>query len=294
MIESIKHIFDDVKLGTIKKEQVVKTLDQTVNNISNNVIPVIDTILAAKDAAAIKSSKDLSRLGQDAGFKTSGAVASLEKLKDFFLRVKEKANKLEDVVNKYLSQAVTAKGLTGRDGAILRVISDITSISLYVNDFLYIAILGNKKSGFPPIHIKQVESGYINFTSLLRTYYKNLEKIIDGLKEVSTEQITLDADDSILEVMLSRTGKIVDLPATRGFLYNPFYHIRLWWSDYQHDKYKANLEKKRLLELKVLSLVSEKESAGADKNKIDKQIEYYEDLITDTEHDIKEYEESVV
>lgn len=294
MIDAIKHLFSDVEEGTLTKEKVVKNLDFCINNIRNDVIPGLESVVSAKNLSNIKESKPLLNLGRDAKLKDSNPGDIVTSLLSFFKRVDDNGDKMMDVVNKYFSTAITSKTLTARDGAILRIVSDITSMGLYVLDYVYIAIMGKDKTGYPPAHIKEVEGGYPAFVSLLLEYNKSLEKFIDNVKNVSTEAIPTDGDKVMLNTMMSRTGKLLDLPTTKGFIGNPFYHIRMLYVDFEHSRYKANIEKKRLLELKLLALEADKDKQGADVNKLNKQIEYYEELITDLEYKIKKYEDKAL
>lgn len=291
MIDAIKHLFSDVEEGTLTKEKVIKNLDFCINNIRNDVIPGLESVVSAKNLSNIKESKSLLNLGRDAKLKGGNPGDILNSLLSFFKRIDENGDRLIDIVNKYMSTAITSKTLTARDGAILRIITDITSMSLYVLDYIYIAIMGKDKTGYPPAHVKEVENGYPAFVLLLLDYNKFLEKFIDNVKNVSIEAIPTDGDKVMLNTMIGRTGKLLELPTSKGFIGNPFYHIRMLYVDFQHSRYKANIEKKRLLELKLLALEADKNKEGADLNKLNKQIEYYEELITDLEYKIKKYED---
>lgn len=291
MIESLRHLFKDLSSGHLKKGNVTQTLDYTIDNIKNNIIPIIDSLTSNRNIGVLKSNQRLSKFGKDVDFKGSNPYNILENLSNFFHRAVNKSGELQDNINRYLSATLSSKAVTARDATILRIVSDLSSVSLYTLDFLYLCLLGNNKSNFPNAHNKTVEEGYINYCSLIRTYNKDLEKNISTIKEVSLENINFESDNAILDSMLGNTGKLLNLPV-KGFVGNPFYHFRMWLVDREHKKYEANKEKKRLLELRLLALQAEKDKSGVDLNKLNKQIEYYEDLIADTEFAIAKYEKA--
>lgn len=287
MVNAIKYLFSDLKNGGIKKEMVVKVCDNIEDNISNNIIPAIDGLLNVKNTN-ITNNKILQKFSKDAELKGNSATDSLNSLKNFFNSILNEFKELSSCVTKYLSNVVYEKSITARDGAILRIVSDINSISLYTLDFLYSAT--NVNNGMSKKHKDQVSSMYVDYCSLIRAYNKNLAKNIKSLKDISTEVVNLDTEPGLLDTLFSNTGKLINLPVTNGFVGNPIYHFRMWMADRDYRKYELNKEKKRLLELKILALKAEKENEGVDLNKLNRQIEYYEDLVNDIEHDISKYE----
>lgn len=292
MIESIRQLFNDLDSGNLKKGNVTQTLDYTLDNIRNNIIPILDSMTANKILTILKANPRLSKFGKDCEFKGSNPYSILEELKKFFNRVLNESGKLQDSINRYLSATMSSKAVTARDGAILRIVSDLSSISLYTLDFLHLSLVGNGKNNFPKAHIQSVDSGYVPYCSLIRHYNKELEKNIAGLKEVSLENINFTGDDSVLDTFFKNTGKSINLPVT-GFVGNPLYHFRMWIADREHQKYEKNKEEKRLLELRLLALQAEKDKDGVDLNKLNKQIEYYEDTISNIEFKISQYEKSI-
>lgn len=292
MIESIRELFKDLDSGHLKKGNVTQTLDYTLDNIRNNIIPILDSMTANRILTILKSNPRLTKFGKDCEFKGSNPYTVLEELKKFFNRVLNESGKLQDHINKYLSATMSSKAVTARDGAILRIVSDLSSISLYTLDFLHSSLVENNKSNFPKAHTKQVDSGYVPYCSLIRHYNKELEKNISDIKEVSLENINFTGDNSILNTFFKNTGKVINLPVS-GFVGNPIYHYRMWLADKEHKKYEKNKEEKRLLELRLLALQADKDKDGVDINKLNKQIEYYEEAISDIEFKISQYEKSI-
>jgi len=71
------------------------------------------------------------------------------------------------------------------------------------------------------------------------------------------------------------------LIGSSGFIGNPIYHLRLFLTDLEINKYKSLEDEKRLLELKLAELKAKQQ--GTDDPKLKQQIEYYEQEIKKVE-----------
>ena len=78
----------------------------------------------------------------------------------------------------------------------------------------------------------------------------------------------------------------------QGFAMNPIYHIGLIVAEYQSNKYKENKELKSNLELRLMNLVSIRDTGQADPG-VEREIEMVQSRIDKLSESIRKQEESV-
>lgn len=285
MISGIQSVLKELN-NLIKKDDILKTLEFTISSIKNQVIPGLDTVLSAKNI----DSTDLNSFGKMCGI-SGGGKATVTNIRKFFAEISGSLDTLHTQADRLLPNVITDKSVSARDASIIKMVSDITSMSAFILDYMFIGLSGGK-TGLPKIHVERVKRGCTDFAFLYKAYSNGkFEKMLKDLPGVSTEMLDLNNENkSMLDILIAKTGKIINLPAMSGFVGNPIYHIRMWIADHEHAKYEAMVEKKKLLDLKVMSLNLDRKEDGVDKNKIDKQIEFYQDKIADLEMQIDKYE----
>jgi hypothetical protein len=289
MIDAILRFINTMGSVT-KKEQVLKNTDVIFTGIQNEIIPLLKEIID-KDPKIINENLFLKNIVNMSKDNYKDNYDFINELVKFFENVIKHEKEINKIIDESLSEIITDKTATAKDLAILKVISDIGSMSLYIADLMYYCLLLNDETNYPKIKIKQIKENGIVFTSLFNVYKNNLNDIIKKLPRVSSELINdkADANVSMLSKLLHATGLVVDLPVSNGFSNNPIYHIRMYLVDREIKKYEALKEKRKLIELKLLELKLEEN--GDSNPKLKKQIEYYEDKLSGIEYDIKEIEE---
>lgn len=290
--------FTDTIIGTVrtlmgessvnKKNNVLVLSQSCMDNINKFVLPSIENLIASADS--IPSNTKLIQLGVDLGLGRD-KKAILEGIRDFFARAETCLHTMSRIVNKDFPELITAKTTSFKVGTVMRVLTDISSMSIFCLDVLYYAISEPEK--MDKAYAKQIDKNYSSFCSLFLTYNKELENITKNAPSVSNEIMSLDASSSMSDVLAKKSGAMVRLPdgfKAQQFVNNPIYHIRLWLVDRDIEKYNANKDKKEMLELKVLSLKMAKNDPDADVDKLDKQIAYYEEKISDLNYKIERFE----
>ena len=286
MVNGIKSILDVLK-HNIKKDDIFKNMDFTTKLIVDDIIPTLESLSKSK-LKAIHNNKMIVSLGKMCNIRGN----AIEGFLDFFKQARDMMYFLVRFVDTKFPTIVTEATVTGQSGVVIKVVTDVSSMATYVLDFLNFALSMESDSGkMSKVQIERVKSGMGVFMELFKVYNNSFKIIEKELPNVSTEILNFDQPNlGMLNILLAKTGKLIKIPTSHGFVGNPIYHIRLWMMDREIEKYEANKDKKRLLEMKVLGLNMDKEADGVDKNKINKQIEYYEEKIQDLEYKIAKFE----
>ena len=289
MLNSIR-MFIGTMDSTIKRKDVIKHVDLMFSSISEDVIPSLEQLEEGVNNIDKDKLVKLKNLAVMAGIKVKDGKDIISKIKLTFVNIQKEYSTLTDLVNKELNEIITNKTITAKDAVILRVISDIAAMNSYVLDFSYYLLINDKETNLPKYKLKTINEGQTTFTSLYKVYSENLHKLLQDIAKVSDNQLDVNDESGMTDIMLNKTGKTVSLPQANGFINNPIYHIRLWSTDREINKYEALKDKKRLIELKVLEL--KLKQSNSNEPGLSKQIEYYEEKLSKTEHAIERIEQN--
>lgn len=279
---------------TIKKIEVTKNLENTLGAINDDVIPMLDSLIKNGNISIIKDSLILKSIKYTSGIKSKDNKELLVKIKGIIVNISKAGKNLEKIVSDNLSDIVTDKTATVQDGAILKIVSDITSLCMYIMDFGYLVLIQGKSANtdLPKITLDQIKAGIPAFASILKSYGKDFNKSITELAKLPSNSLFIDDTKvSMLEKIVSKFSKTIPVPNTTGFINNPIYHFRMWLADNDVAKYESLKEKKKLIELKVLELKLEQD--GDNNPKLLQQIEYYENKVATMDYDIRMFEKEV-
>lgn len=275
---------------TIKKESVVKSLDFILANIDNDVIPALTAVIDSNDIKVIIDSSILNNIGNMCDIKHKNNIDVLVKIKQLFVSISDNRKELYNLVNVELNDIVTDKTITAKDGAILKVISDIASINIYVLDLVYLVLIDNSDTDLPKIRLKRIRDTMPSFVGMYKVYSEDFSKLLENISKISNTVIDInDGNSSMTNMLLAKTGKRVTLPGASGFINNPIYHVRLWFVDREVKKYESLKEKKRLIELKLMEL--KLEQTNTYDQTLRKQVEYYENKLSTIEYKIEKIEQ---
>jgi len=290
MLNTLVNFFHSMN-HTTKKEDVITNVKRTFDNLNNEVLPTLSNIIDNVGTSdVIKKNNNIKLLAISAGIKSKDNKDTLVKLKGILTNIAKSDNSVEKLINDKLPDVVTDKTATVRDLAILKLASDLSNITLYTLDFLYFILTDVKDSDYPKIKFQQIKDGMMDYGMLIKNYGDKFNKKIDEIGKIA--DIPLESDpskSSFFEKLLSKQGKVTNMPSVNNFVGNPVYHIRLWLVDREVKKYENLKDKKKLLELKVLELKA-KEANEGENPKLKKQIEYYEDKISSVEYEISKIE----
>lgn len=288
LLESIKSLFMGAS-HTTKKVDVQKVTSFIFTSISDSVIPTLDNLIANVDLPKLKNNQLLKNLGRLCGAGSSSKDV-LANLRLMFITFSNNQSVIERLVNKDLNDVITDRAVTARDGAIMRVVSDIGSMTMFIMDFMDLVLLDESDSEYPNIKFKTIKSGMDTFGELYKAYGKSkeFEKLIKDIPSAPDTAIDVKSEDTAMYKLILAKAKTIDLPSASGFINNPFYHIRMWLVDREIAKYESLKDKKVLSELRLKELVLEQDRSGD--SALSKQISYYENKITRLEAEIAEIE----
>jgi len=195
---------------------------------------------------------------------------------------------------------IVSDGLTAKKALLMRAaehLSFLSRLSLDVLNYVYTfealaaGVEVSDDSGLSPAEAGHVERNIGVFASLLGDYgvpNKDFEKILLAIPEVVVS--------SRSEAQLASVFKERDLDPfkgqyVQGFTGNPIYHLRLLVAQWQASRYKANKDKKKMLELRLLHLELLKEKKNDPK--IEQEIDYVRGRVASLDRYLREVEESV-
>lgn len=274
----------------IKKEDVRKSLEHIFANIEGVVIPTLDETILSANIKGIKDNKLLTVIGKYCGISFKDPKDLFDAYKTMFVTFSNNKKTLFDILEKHLSEVVSDRAISVRDGAIIRVVNDLGSLSIYMMDVLYYSIMDQTNTEFPKIRLKRIESGMSDFAEAYKAYGnpKDFEKILKDLPLVSDSTIDMAdvSNTSLLQTMIKKTGNDLKLPSTNGFTNNPFYHIRMWLVDREVDKYESLKDEKKLIQLRILELKLKEQEEGSDPA-LKKQITYFEEKLNKIDYAIE-------
>lgn len=194
-----------------------------------------------------------------------------------------------------LTEAITAK-----KAILIRALDQMSFISRYTLDLLTYIYTQETIAADPEAEgeldiskntTQRVIQNIATYASLLTTYgNKNfmLEKRLDKIPEVLLSEKTAD---SVVSTFDADKLDPLNTPFAMNFFYNPIYHVRLVIAEWQASRYKANKDKKKMLELRLLylkMLSDDKKDAS-----VQKEIAYTQERIDSLEYSMKKMERSV-
>lgn len=284
------------KSGILDKSDILKNLDNTFASLTESVIPTLEKVIEdARDLNIIKANKNLTTILKNCGLNFSDNRDGLIKLKTVLVNISKGQTNLFKLLDSILTDKLTDKTLTVKQAAGLKILDDITAITLFVPDFVYFVLTNNgtdeNSELFNKKKVKEVILNTYEFNKLIDAYKDKFTNTIDDVYKVSDAEIYIsDGKLSMLQSIISK-AKQIKLPLTSGFVGNPLYLIRMWSVDRGVKKYEANKDKKRLVELKLAELRAKEAGGEAGTVKLQEQISYYENRLSDLEYKIRRFEE---
>ena len=288
MFSTLMDIINSIT-GSFRKDVAYKHLDHTMHSLQDEVLPAFDTIIKTKNLQAVKKNNLLTLTYKGCNIVASDNYKALEKMRESFSYIAKQDKVIKNIIDRDLQDVVSSKSSTAKSAAIIKMLNDLASMNAFVLDLLYVVLTEEKSSFLPKIKFKRVKEGIPAFQDLFKVYGFEFDKFLENLPRVSDEVLPTEgvADNSMVDIMLSKTGKMIKLPTT-GFMGNPIYHIRMWLVDRDAKKYESLKVKKQLIELKLMELKLEEEESSDPH--LSKQIKYYEEKLSDIEYSIEKLE----
>lgn len=276
------------KFTSLNKKAVLKSKTFLFNSLENEVLPALDVFISS-NIKALSKNKFLSNSFSLMGIKSSNSLDGVKELRDMFQDIMSYEQKMDKLILN-MNNVLLDKNTSLKDGTIVRVIEDLTFMSLYVLDFLYYSILDESDTNFTKMKIEVIKNELPEFIKLVKYYNKNIKNILDEILELPDVPVSISQTDSssMLDTFLKKIKKISFIPTTNGFVGNPIYHFRMWLVDREIRKYEALKDRKEALELRLMELRYQ-ESGSTDEN-IKERIAYFEEKISKIEYEIAKIE----
>lgn len=142
-----------------------------------------------------------------------------------------------------------------------------------------------KGQAFSKAELKMLDQQAMDFIRVMAILSRqDLAKRVDDVPEVLVD--VTDANGAV-----ETHGAQLD-PLALGFLpyrWNPIYHIRLKIAEWQHSRTEAAKAERQAIELRLIALRNAKN--GQNNPSVEKQIEYYDELLKDLNHKIAKMED---
>jgi hypothetical protein len=289
-------------LPSLEKNRVVEDLRVTIAELENSVVPNYSQGSEFFKLNKVKSDalKDLSdifyRNLTDKSSKQSSMIADIYKRLPNLI---ENTKRIQQLVESELERDMIREGLTASKIAIIRAAESISFISGYALDLLNYAyvqetttIVGDSNELDMSIaKIKHVENNMSRFAKMIGEYAIQPDEFRKVLKEIPEVVINEKTEMSVSGVYKESILDPFNTGYMVGFYYNPIYHLRLAVSEWQAGRYKANKDKKKVLELRLLHLKLKSENKSDPK--LEQEITYLQSRIDKIERDLKRVEEDL-
>lgn len=291
-------------LPHIDKNQVIEDLRVTSGELDNFVIPSYKHGVDFFKTNKLKSTKSQSlsdifyrNFDMQGGSKQPSVIGEVAKRLPF---IKENTDYILKIAEELYERDIINEGLTAKKAVVLRAAGNLSFVSrfsidllnlLYVNEAIEVNAEIEESMQLSPASIKHVETNIAAFARLVSDY---------GIPNKKFSSIILETPDIIIN---SKTESAVrglyneqDIDRfsnvfKSGFTGNPIYHIRLVVAEWQSSRYKANKDKKKMLELRLLhlKLLNEKKNDA----KLEQEIEYIQSRVDKISRYLTEVEESI-
>ena len=291
-------------LNVFPKAQLTEDLRITLAELDTTAVPVYQSAVEFFKVTKIQSAEG-KRLSSDfyrnvdmnGAAKQSSVVAEIARRLPF---IRENAEYVSKQIDALMGRDVIREGLNAKQASFIRSAEAISFISRFSLDFLnYIymsealEVSSELKDSLrlSPATIKHVQLNTTRFFKLISDYgipHKDFIKLYEKIPEVSIGNNNANGVKAMFSAVELDPFKN---SLMSNFVGNPIYHIRMQIAEWQANRYKANKDKKKVLELRLLHLktLNEKENNPA----IEKEIIYTQSRIDRLDRYLAEVEEDL-
>ena len=216
--------------------------------------------------------------------------------------IKANAQYIADIAEDLMERDIIAEGLTAKKACIVRSSESLAFISRFATDLLNLIYVNEagavganieENERLPPIMVKRIVTNISKFAALLSDFgipNSKFSKIIQTIPEVVINNRTANSVRGIY-----KDTDIDPFPSSyvRGFNGSPIFSIRMLVAEWQANRYKANKDKKKVLELRLLNLKLSAEKGKDPKLQqeidcIQGRIDKIDRYLLDVEKDLKD------
>lgn len=296
------NIFDYLKnlLPKFGKADLQDNIATTLKELKNVTIPAVNTANDALKVTKIKSKASTDLIKQF--FKTSGLKTTdfTTAIADTLPILLKNTEFIEKEIDKLMERDVIREGLTAQKAVLVRATEQICFIVKFTTDLLNVILANEAIEANPdlaetisitPALVTQVTENISVYGALYGTYVEKsseFEAKFAKIPDVVVNDKTIDALQGIHD-----QSKLdpYNNPYMSQFKGSPFLWLGTMIAAWEANRYKAAVEKKKQLELRVLQLQLLNE--GNNDPKLEREINYTQARIEKLEFEIKKMEESV-
>lgn len=268
--------------SVVKKKNLLIEVSRMEESISKDVVPSISAVeefLTRDKAELLKNDKD----------KYKAIVRNTVNIKSIIVEINENLPILKQTIIKYMPDFLAPESISVKYGAILGLVERFESMVVFSLDYLTFLMYNfNDDIYMMKIKDREVRRNIANFNRLALEYKGKIKTQINEIPNLS-DAIVNKESETIIKSLSKKKSKF-KLPYN-GFRGNPFYHIGMWLTDGNVDEYEELKDKRRLIELRIIKLKSDR--TGEHNPKLEKQIEYFEEKIKRYEYKMKTIKEDV-
>jgi len=295
-------IFDFVKslLPSFEKNRIIEDVRITISELENNAV---SSYSSAADYFNITKPKspEIKSLSDDFYRNLSDRVGKQPTMfADIYKRLPvliENLKFIQKLVETEFEKDILRDGLTARKVILVRAVESFGFISGYLLDLLNYAYVKEMAVGggsgeyfeLSIVKIKEVETGITNFAKLLSEYAIKPEAFKAMIGDVPAVVLNERTEDSVSGVYKEAVLDPFNTGHMSGFRGNPYYHVGLMVAEWQAGRYKANKDKKKVLELRLLQLRLKNEKKSDPK--LEQEITYIQSRVDKLERELKRVEE---
>lgn len=288
----------------LEQNNIIEDINITIKELETNLIPSyrqaaehfklnpLKSVQAKKLSSDFYSKIDSKKIPKQSNF-IGEILKRLENLHDNAVYVRDQVEiRLEaDTIN---------EGITADKAVLIRAADAMSFITNYGMDLLsavytHEARVTNESMDediyISPATQKFVDNNIHRFAAILHTYGIKNNDFKKHIQNIPSVIISTKNQGAIEGSYRERDLDPFTSPYIVGFTYNPIYHIRLVIAEWQSSRYKANKDKKKLLELKLLHLKLKKD--GKNDAKLEREIEYIQSRVDKIDRYLKSVEDSL-
>lgn len=302
-LEIIKSAYDKVfrsgkPLYVIDKKKLTNFFEEHEYFVTSEVTPTIMSFIAAYEDKRLDNKKIDSDIivksilneGKGSNKKTLDIFNHLITILEFF---EERSKDVIKLIEKTVPTTSTDKTVTIKELALINLLDTFSFISEYAMDLItHLSMSSRGGVEVNKVVLTRLTTSAASFGKVLNTLNtKTLDSLMKNIPNSSATEVEalISAPDGVTSAFL-KNEKDDDLGFVSNFVGNPFYHIRMWWADLQHERYERLKANKEVIE--HILFEARQQQTGEYDPQLEKRIEYYSKKLQELEFKIKKYENS--
>lgn len=278
IVGSMKH--------TVKQSEVISNFNDANTAIANNVIGVVTNMADMCEELDVRFDKVklLQTINTNSNYKARTPALFFKTLALQLQGLVKNYSSIVTLAEKELSEIIGQNLITEREAGIINVAENYAFLAVYIPDLVDYTVriidedVNSMQNDMSKGRVKDIVSASYDFSTILAFYYDNKD-IASVLKDVPVTRVIANPKDAGAASVANKDNANIDF---KGFIGNPFYHVRMWVVDKDLDRYEVLKDKKTYLNMKIIDLKSR--AGGEASPAMQKQISYYEDKLENTEY----------